>query len=117
MTVYFITGREVGKVKIGYAKDPQARVVAAQSASPVKLDLERVCPGGKDVEAELHERFAEHRVRDEWFTITPEIEAFMATRPKHVWKHRGWHHAAARAEKAALASRKLDVLADFGVMP
>jgi hypothetical protein len=29
----------------------------------------------------LHRRFAEHRVRGEWFTIVPEIELIIATFP------------------------------------
>lgn len=97
--VYFITARSVGLVKIGFGRDPQARVINAQVGSPVPLTLERKIEGGKDIEASLHERFSVHRAHGEWFALAPEIEAYMATLPTHEWKPRGWHHAAARAAK------------------
>jgi hypothetical protein len=95
--IYFITARDVGRVKIGHAANPQARIVAVQTHSPVPLELERVCDGGLREEADLHALFASARVRGEWFTLTPEIETHMATLPRHQWRHRGWHHAARRA--------------------
>jgi tRNA isopentenyl-2-thiomethyl-A-37 hydroxylase MiaE len=95
--IYFVTAREVGRVKIGYAKEPQARFVSIQTHSPVTLVLERVCEGNAEEEARLHERFAADRVRGEWFVITPEIERFLESLPRHEWKGRGWHHAARRA--------------------
>ena len=101
--VYFITAREVNRVKIGYAKNPQARTVSIQTHSPVPLTLECVSDGGLDEEARLHERFASARVRGEWFTITPEIESHMATLPRFEWKHRGWHHAANRSNREQAA--------------
>lgn len=89
MSVYFITAREVGRVKIGFSRNPQSRLVAVQTHSPVELKLERVADGCEAEERTLHERFGTHRVRGEWFTLAPEIEAFMATLPQHVWRHRG----------------------------
>ncbi len=103
--IYFITARGIGLVKIGYATKPQERFHTISVHSPVDVLLERVCPGELRVEADLQGRFASARVRGEWFTITPEIEAFMDGMPRHEWKHRGWHHAARRAELAASASR------------
>ena len=100
MSVYFVTAREVGRVKIGYAQNPQARVVSVQTHSPVPLRLERTCDGGKAEEEALHERFAAHRVRGEWFDLAPEIERHMATLPRYEWRHRGWQHKAKRDAQA-----------------
>lgn len=84
MSVYFITAREVGKVKIGCAYNPFSRLATMQIASPVELSLEAVFRGAYKEEKERHRQFAEHRVRGEWFHLCPEIEALIATvaRPK-----------------------------------
>lgn len=103
MPVYFITAREVCRVKIGYAKNPQARALTAQTGSPVRLALERVCEGGLAEETALHERFAEARMHGEWFVLTAEIEAHMRTLPIHIWRHRGCQHEERRRAKAEAA--------------
>ena len=77
--IYFITARDIGRVKIGHAKDPKRRFINLQIGSPVPLALERVCAGGESEEARLHMRFSEHRHAGEWFALAPEIEAHMET--------------------------------------
>lgn len=79
MSVYFITAREVGMVKIGCAYDPHRRLSYMQTACPVELTLEALIPGAYREERQYHAQFAPHRVRGEWFKITPEIEALIAT--------------------------------------
>lgn len=103
--IYFITARSLGLVKIGYAEKAQERFHAIQSHCPVALTLERVRAGGQKEEAVLHALFADIRERGEWFRITPELEVYMSGLAEHIWKHRGWQHAA-RRELAASASRK-----------
>ncbi len=72
--VYFIRA-ETGQIKIGMAIDPEARLKNLQTASPVKLEIVATCEGGAEGEAEYHERFAEHRLRNEWFAPHPDILA------------------------------------------
>jgi hypothetical protein len=79
--IYFITAREIGRVKIGYSASPRHRFSKIQSDSPVRLALERICDGDTAEEARLHARFAAHRIAGEWFNLAPDIEAHMATIP------------------------------------
>lgn len=81
MSVYFITAREVGMVKIGCAYEPARRMAHMQTMSPCELALEAIFPGAYQEEKELHLQFASQRVRGEWFRITPEIEAVIASAP------------------------------------
>lgn len=99
--IYFVTARELGMVKIGHAHNPQERFHTIQVSCPVPLKLERVAEGGIEIERELQASFSANRVRGEWFSITSELEQYMATLPEHQWKSRGWHHAARRDELAA----------------
>lgn len=77
--IYFVTAREVGRVKIGFSENPRARFSKICSDSPFPLALERVCEGDEVEESDLHALFESARLQGEWFRITPEIEAHMAT--------------------------------------
>lgn len=65
--VYFIQGVDGGPIKIGYARNPEARLKDLQLASPVQLRLLAIVDGGKPRETELHQRFAHLRSHGEWF--------------------------------------------------
>lgn len=73
--VYFIQA-ENGLIKIGVSNDPAARIRALQTGSPIELTLLGVVPGaGRQTEAQLHEQFAAHRTRGEWFHPAPQLIA------------------------------------------
>lgn len=78
--VYFLQ-RQDGLIKIGYSQD--AKVRASQLHGPIgqRLRLLATMPGGCEKEAELHKRFARHRVRGEWFNPSPEITDFINSLP------------------------------------
>lgn len=78
MSVYFITAREVGKVKIGCAYDPAQRLERMQGGSPCKLVLEALLKGSYAEERQIHKLFADERLHGEWFVITEEIEKAIA---------------------------------------
>ncbi|ART68194.1 hypothetical protein BTO20_05995 [Mycobacterium dioxanotrophicus] len=81
-SVYFISD-EHGNVKIGYATSVQARFADLQVANASELTIVLEMPGGPKLERELHRRFAEHRVRGEWFKLTTDILEYIASvRPK-----------------------------------
>jgi hypothetical protein len=80
--IYFITARELGRVKIGYSAEPRGRFVKMRTDSPVPLVLERVTEGEFANERALHARFSESRLDGEWFTLSPEIEDHMAALPQ-----------------------------------
>lgn len=79
--IYCITAREIGLVKIGFSENPFSRFAKLQSDSPVALRIERMTNGEVHEERALHRRYAAERVRGEWFTLTPDIEAWMASLP------------------------------------
>jgi hypothetical protein len=79
--IYFVTARDIGRVKIGYSSDPASRFSKLQSDSPVRLALERICEGDEAYEKAVHATFAEHRCAGEWFTLCSDIEAHMADLP------------------------------------
>lgn len=57
-------------VKIGYTSvKPRERCQALQTGLPFDLTLLWSTPG--EYETRLHDMFAEHRVRGEWFDLTP----------------------------------------------
>jgi Meiotically up-regulated gene 113 len=66
---YLIGAEGSHLVKIGYAVDPKKRLAMLQTGQPLTLSLLWSCHG--DHEQALHRRFAEHRVRGEWFDLTP----------------------------------------------
>lgn len=75
--VYFIRRGTNGGVKIGYAENPHSRMRGMQTANEDELFLLGAIKGGREVEQELHRRFAAGRKRGEWFHATPELLAFI----------------------------------------
>lgn len=65
--VYFIQAGDNGPVKIGRAKDPVRRLAQIQTGSHDELHLRAIVPGASREERKMHHRFAEARIRGEWF--------------------------------------------------
>lgn len=75
--VYFIQAAS-GPIKIGRAADARVRCAELQTGSHEELVLLATLKGGRVVERELHRRFAEHRIRGEWFHPHADILAHIA---------------------------------------
>jgi len=64
---YFIQAGEGGPIKIGIATNVRARLSGLQTGSHEALRLIGAIPGGADAERFLHQLFAAHHIRGEWF--------------------------------------------------
>jgi hypothetical protein len=73
--VYFVQAGEGGPIKIGTALDVPRRLKKLQQAQSAKLVLLAVRRGGLKTERGYHRRFADHRIRGEWFHPAPVILA------------------------------------------
>lgn len=70
--IYFIKS-ESGYIQIGYSRSPTQRLENLQTSNPDKLILLGTISGGRDKEADLHERFAHLRCGNEWFKADQEL--------------------------------------------
>lgn len=68
------------QVKIGYAKDLAGRLSGVRTSNPypVRVLTYFWTENFASVEKQLHDRFAQHRIRREWFCSTPDIEKLIA---------------------------------------
>lgn len=73
-TIYFIEAVGTGCVKIGRGAN---RLSSLQTGCPFELKVLATTFGPIRLESELHRRFAEHRVRGEWFVLSPAIQAYI----------------------------------------
>jgi hypothetical protein len=65
--VYAIGGADQNFVKIGFSTDPKGRCRDLQTANPGPVGILWMADGGILRETALHEYFADHHVRGEWF--------------------------------------------------
>lgn len=73
MAVYFVQDSLTGYIKIGFSSDPWARLSQIQVHNAGQCAIIALEDGDEDCEADLHARFAEHRLRGEWFLPANEI--------------------------------------------
>ena len=75
--VYFLQAQSLGLIKIGTSSNVSKRIAALQTASPDALTVLGCIPGDCEIERSLHARFAEERVRGEWFTPSERLVDFI----------------------------------------
>lgn len=68
--IYLCRNKRNGLVKIGYTTNPTYREKTLQSEEP-EVFFEQIYEGTLDQEQELHRRFADRRIRGEWFELLP----------------------------------------------
>jgi len=77
--VYFIQSQGTHTIKIGYtAGQVQNRLKDLQTAHPYQLSVLATLPGDQNYEKSLHQRFAEYRLKGEWFEPHPDLLAFIS---------------------------------------
>jgi hypothetical protein len=64
---YAIASQPAALVKIGCSRNVRDRLAGLQTGSPAKLNVIWMAPGGRALEAHLHDAFSARRVRGEWF--------------------------------------------------
>jgi len=76
--VYFARAGRGNRVKIGTTSSVTSRMRALSHPLVGKLRVIGVVPGGYEVEARMHQRFAEYRIKGEWFRLEDELAEFVA---------------------------------------
>lgn len=80
--VYF--ARAGDRIKIGWSRKVATRVVQLQTGNAEPVRLLATTPGGRALERQMHERFADARVSGEWFAATDELLTYVASLPADV---------------------------------
>lgn len=83
--IYFVKARQDGPIKIGWTVDPQKRLAQLQTGSHVRLFILGTIEGSSAGESTLQKRWAQYRIRGEWFEPVPEIIEFV-----NIHRHRGF---------------------------
>lgn len=78
--IYFLQCQTTKLIKIGITNNVKNRVTDIQVSCPTKLVLIGSVPGHRSFEYSLHQRFADARVRGEWFSPVPELLEFIKAR-------------------------------------
>lgn len=71
--IYFIQQGHTGPIKIGFSKNPGARIRELQTSHHAQLRMLGEIDGSLNDERRLHEKFANHRIRREWFAPTQDL--------------------------------------------
>jgi T5orf172 domain len=79
MAVYFAQAANDpdGPIKIGFSSDVQVRARNLSAGSVGGVVILATVPGGMEVESYLHEKFADLRIRGEWFANGAELREFV----------------------------------------
>lgn len=76
--VYFIQAVQLGLVKIGFSSNVPKRLLSLKTGCPDDLVILKIIPGGQEIERVLHKKFADIRVKGEWFSPSDELMSFIA---------------------------------------
>lgn len=80
--VYFLRGQN--RVKIGHSSDVRKRFETLRTACPEPVRIVKVLKGGVRVERRMHERFAEYRVKGEWFELRGRLAKYLERCLHHI---------------------------------
>ena len=77
--VYVMSAGDAEFVKIGFTTSLELRLRSLRTASHVEPIVHVAIPGTRSLERDLHNRFASAHQNREWFRLTDEIAAFIAS--------------------------------------
>lgn len=76
--VYFIRPIGMaGPIKIGHSAEPRARILTLSTWSPFPLEIITTIPGGRDLECNVHDCFANLHSHREWFHAGKDLLLFI----------------------------------------
>ena len=75
--IYFVECGTSGRIKIGWALNPEARIKNLQTGSSTDLKILAAEPGTVKQEKLLHHRFSDHLWRGEWFRPHSRLLAYI----------------------------------------
>ena len=88
--VYLIECRQTDLVKIGSSVVPRKRFDSIRTTCSTDTRLICFCPGGREYERELHERFREKHSHGEWFSLSKaELKDLQAEMDRKRWNKIG----------------------------
>ncbi|TPK59010.1 MULTISPECIES: GIY-YIG nuclease family protein [unclassified Mesorhizobium] len=73
--VYFLKAGNA--VKIGRSTNLRGRIQSLQTGSAHEARIVKILRGGKRREKEFHKRFAEYRLRGEWFDLRGSLAKYL----------------------------------------
>lgn len=76
--IYLMINRRNNLYKIGRSDNPKIREKTLQSEEP-EIEMLHFFPGSSIKEASLHSRYADKRVRGEWFQLEPHEVLFITS--------------------------------------
>ena len=75
--IYFIEYE--GSIKIGFSKNPWARLNALKTGMPKEPKLLANFPGTKNQEQQLHKLFSEYRINREWYKQNGHLDKIISS--------------------------------------
>lgn len=77
--VYFVSLDDPSKVKIGWTGNMRRKLTFFRNSTPTEPTVHLTLLGGYDLEQQLHRRFKADRIVREWFRVSEQIAAFIAS--------------------------------------
>lgn len=120
--VYVVQAQPGTPVKIGVARDVDARLAGLQTGNPYKLRVLFVLPGGYELEWQFHQKLKKYRMEGEWFDaraaekIFPLIErlavamvaAYDGSGVIPTYRQRGFDWKRVRRQQQTVTVRRVD---------
>jgi len=73
--VYFLRG--ANEIKIGYSRNLPSRLEKLRNGNAFPVFICKVIPGDRATERRFHKRFAEYRLRGEWFDLRGKLSKYL----------------------------------------